>query len=498
MSKFDTLPASELWNSTRIKLRAQGTLDYIRTAWGQLRLDRQFLITAAIVITAAMTILGAWVSDRIVRGVVQNSAANSALYLVGYVEPLVQELGSSTELSTAAQQRLDSLVKASLLGNRVMAIKVWAPEGRIVYSSDAAMIGKSFPVTEHLKAAWAGSVTPEYNDLSDIENEVERAAGKPMLEIYVPVRDAVSNKVIAVAEIYETAENLARDLNRAYFETSLVVASLSLILLFSLFHIVRRGSLTIEQQQISLSERIDELSRLLTVNQELQSRVANANRRAAQTNEHFLRRIGAELHDGPVQLLGLGLLRLDAIKKRLKPLEDPGKRDDFQITQSALADALKELRGICAGITIPELNNAGLAAALEMAVRNHERRTNTQVDLHLPDNLPDTLSLPINTCLYRFTQEGLNNSFRHAQGKGQKVTARIRGSVIELVVADEGKGTSPEVNPVNDNLASGLGLLGLKNRIEAIGGEFAFESCLKNGTALTCRFNLDQLGLQNE
>jgi len=498
VSTSDFPTVVDLANPTSIRTRVVGAVRSLVEAWRQLRLDHQFLITAAIVIAAAMTILGAWVSDRIVRGVVQNSAASTAVFLVGFFEKHVQGLASADELSADTQAKIDELVKTKILGNRILAIKIWTAEGRIAYSSDSEIIGKQFPVTDNLREAWSGSVVPEYNDLSDVENEIEREAGKPMLEIYVPVRERGSQKVVAVAEVYETAEELSSELGRAHVQTILVVATLAVALLASLFHIVRRGSITIEQQQVSLSERVVDLSNLLSVNRELQTRVANANRRAAQTNEQFLRRIGAELHDGPVQLLGLGLLRLDALKKRLIPLEGTGKRDDFEIIRSALDDALREVRGICAGVAIPELQDATLSTVLETAVRNHERRTNSRVEMLLHDSLPKTLSLPINTCLYRFIQEGLNNAFRHAAGKCQKVTATINAGLIELVVSDAGPGIAPAIRPLSDGHSGGLGLQGLKNRIEAIGGEFSVESGPNVGTRLVCRFNIDQLGLQDE
>src|SRR5262249_16208092 len=77
-----------------------------------------------------------------------------------------------------------------------------------------------------------------------------------------------------------------------------------------LFGIVHNGSRTIEKQRLSLEQRVAQLSRLLAENTDLRQRVDYANQRMADANERMLRQIGADLHDGPVQLLGLALLKL--------------------------------------------------------------------------------------------------------------------------------------------------------------------------------------------
>ena len=74
--------------------------------------------------------------------------------------------------------------------------------------------------------------------------------------------------------------------------------------------IVLRGSRVIAQQRGALEQRIGELSQLLAQNVELRQRVQGAAARATALNERYLRRISAELHDGPAQLLALASLRL--------------------------------------------------------------------------------------------------------------------------------------------------------------------------------------------
>ncbi|TKB24966.1 MAG: sensor histidine kinase, partial [Mesorhizobium sp.] len=67
--------------------------------------------------------------------------------------------------------------------------------------------------------------------------------------------------------------------------------------------------------------------------------------------------------------------------------------------------------------------------------------------------------------IYRFVQEGLNNAFRHGKGKGQQVRATMKGGKLLVEVQD----TGPGFNPAR---SEGLGLAGLRERIESIGGQF--------------------------
>jgi signal transduction histidine kinase len=90
-------------------------------------------------------------------------------------------------------------------------------------------------------------------------------------------------------------------------------------------------------------------------------------------------------------------------------------------------------------------------------------------------------------CLYRFTQEGLNNAFRHAGGKGQTVRAICNDEHIEIEVSDAGPGFDPNRKPADKY---GLGLAGLRERIESLGGTLYIRSQPGGGARLTARFKV--------
>jgi hypothetical protein len=158
--------------------------------WRSLGLSQQFLIASAAATIAAMSILGAWLSQRIEGAVSQYAALDAALYVEAVIGERVQ--GISEPISDPETQRqLESMVLRTPLGRRVVSFKVWAPGGRVLYASTPTHVGKTYPPTPHLLEAWAGKVVFQFDDLNDSEDELERSLKIPLLEIYVPGAQAL-------------------------------------------------------------------------------------------------------------------------------------------------------------------------------------------------------------------------------------------------------------------------------------------------------------------
>jgi signal transduction histidine kinase len=109
-----------------------------------------------------------------------------------------------------------------------------------------------------------------------------------------------------------------------------------------------------------------------------QTFVNQAKREAHAAHEAHLQQIGADLHDGPAQLLALALLRFDAL--------DPEQGNPMIMTAAALirdavTEALREVRNISVGLVLPELDRRSAAATVRLAVENYQRRTGCQVTL---------------------------------------------------------------------------------------------------------------------
>lgn len=242
-----------------------------------------------------------------------------------------------------------------------------------------------------------------------------------------------------------------------------------------------------ELQEKQLLDAKAEVARLTAANAELKAKIDTAYRRGSEINERALRRIGADLHDGPAQLLGLVLLKIDELSPHLDGSKGPDGQETLDLIRRAAKEALNEIRNTARGLVLPDIEQVSLAAALSLAVKYHEQRTNTKVTTDI-GTLPAHVPLPITISLFRFVQEALNNAFRHAGGKGQRLAAHFDGKAIAVEVMDEGPGFDPaSIEPAREK----LGLSGLKHRIEALGGTFALASQPGKGTRLSARFERD-------
>jgi signal transduction histidine kinase len=465
-----------------------------RARWNSLTLATQFAIATSIVVSAFMTLLAAWVSSRIEEGVVENTAITTAFYMESLLAPLLQPLATEASLPAAAQTSLGRILAETPLGREIVTIKIWAAPSRrpsltrvVLYSNVAEFMGATFPQSLSFKRAASGRVVKSFNISDKDENGSDVRHGVQLLEIYTPIYQHGTRRIIAIAEFYQKTETLQASIRAARKQTIFVVGAATITMLALLFGIVRQGSRTIATQRLSLEQRVDELFGALNHNEELRQNLIQATRRTGETNERLLRRVGAELHDGPAQLVGLTLLRFDAIHPAETTLSLTEKTNIFEILRGALVDAIDEIRNISSDIAPPHLGDMKLETALELAVRNHEKRTGTSVKRQF-GTYPDTIPSIIKICLYRFTQEGLNNAFKHASGRGQMVDAAFHEGVICVEVCDEG----PGVDAADIGRSNGLGLAGLRDRVESLDGSLEFKSVPGFGTKLIAKFYIDR------
>jgi signal transduction histidine kinase len=442
------------------------------------------MIASLCILVGGMASVGWWVGRQIENGVVHRSAATTALYVDSIVAPSLQDLAHSNVLAPESVQDLDRLFRGTPLGQQIGAFKIWDMNGRILYSVDPELIGQQFPVEGGLAQAFGGSVAARISNLDQEENVRERKDDRQLLEVYSPVRLIGTNQVIAVAEFYERIDDLQHEVRSAQFQSWLAVGLATLVMYLLLSVFVGRASDTIKRQQVALNEQITRLTDLLTQNEELHERVRRAAARTTALNERFLRRISAELHDGPVQDLALALLQSD--HGSIDGDQIGAQRETTSVgVHESLSHALQEIRAISAGLGLPQLNELTLATTVQRVIRAHERRTHTKVALVL-DSLPDQVPLPVKITLYRLVQEALTNAYRHAGGAGQQVRVSYDGTHLEIRVSDEGPGFDITENGEWDEH---LGIVGMRERVESLGGSFRVESMPGHGTTVIARLS---------
>ena len=466
-----------------------GIVDAINS-WG---LVQRFTIASAIVMLLGMLGIGRWVERKIETGVIREATNETALYMDSFVAPNIQELAHSDSISSNHIQVLNELFNRNNLGSRTVSVKIWSKDHRIIYSNIPALVGRKFPNTADQAASWNGEVTGNISNLQEEENvEERRLSSDPLFQIYSPVRLNGEHEIIAVAEFYQKVDSLEAEIDAARrWGWFLVGASMGAIYLI-LFGFVRWTANRIGQQDLELKNQVSKMTQSLSYYKELNKRVRLAAANTTALNESFLRRTSAELHDGPVQEISLALLRLDRAisQNEAYHLDDLNRKYDEDIlnVQSFLQNALREMRAIATGLGVPHLEDLTLPEVISRAVRMHQQQTGTYATLIMTD-VPDHANLPIKITVYRFIQEGLNNAYRHADGKGQEVSVTYKSKQLQIEVSDQGHGFD-----LNQQWNEQLGLTGMRERIESLGGFFSINSKINEGTKLIARLSLQNIG----
>jgi signal transduction histidine kinase len=219
-----------------------------------------------------------------------------------------------------------------------------------------------------------------------------------------------------------------------------------------------------------------ELVATAIANADSRSQLAASRRRIVAAADEARRGIERNLHDGTQQrLVSLGLA-VRAAEADVSP-----DRRDLRVELSRIAtglmDAVAELREISRGIHPAILSRAGLGPAL----RTLARRSTIPVDL---DVRTDTrLPEPIEVAAYFVASEALANAAKHAQASHMEVSLATRNGSLVLSIRDDGIGGADP--------GQGSGLVGLQDRVEALGGTIRIDSPPGGGTSLVVTLPLD-------
>jgi signal transduction histidine kinase len=211
-------------------------------------------------------------------------------------------------------------------------------------------------------------------------------------------------------------------------------------------------------------------------NGESRSELAASRARIVAASDETRRRIERDLHDGAQQqLVTLGLALRSAQAELPHDLEDV--RAELSHVQQGLTDVLDELREISRGIHPAILSERGLAPALKILARRSP--TPVALDVHVEGRLPGGVEVAV----YYVVSEMLTNTAKHAQASAVYVDVTRADGVLHISVRDDGVGGADP--------ARGSGLVGLRDRVEALGGTIAFQSAKGTGTAVNVLLPLE-------
>jgi PAS domain S-box-containing protein len=206
--------------------------------------------------------------------------------------------------------------------------------------------------------------------------------------------------------------------------------------------------------------------------------------RLVEAQEAERQRVSAELHDEAGQALTALKISLELMQSDLPPGSE-AVRQSIREAMLLTEQTMEQVRLLARGLRPPSLDTVGLNPTLEDYCRDFARVTRLAVEysgVELPA-LSDTATIT----LYRVVQEGLTNVAKHARASQVWVTLRQDVSQVNLSVEDDGQGFDREAAEPAADHPWGIGLLGMQERLELLGGRLEVTSRPGRGTRLVAR-----------
>ena len=223
-----------------------------------------------------------------------------------------------------------------------------------------------------------------------------------------------------------------------------------------------------------------ELVATAIANAQAQAELAASRARIVATADQTRRRIERDLHDGAQQRLVSLALQIRAAQADVPP--ELGKlRIELDRVAAGLTSTLDELREYARGIHPAILAEGGLAAALRALARRSP--VPVTLDVRAAERLPERVEVTA----YYVVSEALANAAKHAEASAVHIDVEETGEAIRLTVRDDGVGGADP--------ARGSGLVGLKDRVAAIGGTLTIRSLAGEGTTLLAELPVSPLRL---
>lgn len=195
-----------------------------------------------------------------------------------------------------------------------------------------------------------------------------------------------------------------------------------------------------------------------------------------RAQEEERKSISRELHDEVGQTLtalGIEIGNIEGLRSTSGPQFDEHVADARRLTQKTL----KIVRDLAMGLRPSMLDDAGLVPALRWQIREFSKQVGVPVDLQIDGSL-DKLPENVSTCVYRVVQEALTNCARHANAHNVRIALHGKEERISLAIQDDGVGFDPSRD------ASGIGIIGIEERVRELGGNLTITSEHKRGALL--------------
>lgn len=360
-----------------------------------------------------------------------------------------------------AAHDLTTVMNTRMADGSVRHVKLWDEQGRIIWSDEDALIGRSYPIEEDVAELFGTrEATAERSDLSKQENELERSEGE-LLEVYAGTFDADGEPLVFEAYVSTKAMKSA-------------AAAITVDLLPLVFGALALFLLAVLPLAVSLARRVEraQLDR------------SKMMRHALLASDLERRRIAQDLHDGVIQdLAGLGYVLPTARRELHTEGNLALARTTLDRATGMLQQDVLRLRSMLTDLYPPDLQGQGLVSAVGDLVQT----ITSDAGLDATVRIDPELEVPVDAgrLAYRVVREGLRNVVKHAGASSVVVEVSREDDEVLVRVADDGKGPAAAQEAVR---RGHLGLRLLKDTLSDFGGDLDLEPGDRQGTSLEARF----------
>lgn len=361
----------------------------------------------------------------------------------------------------AAIEALDLIVQDMVKNGPVSRVKVWTPEGRVVYSDQHELIGQTF----ELEPAVVDSMRTEQPVVSvaqpdDGENALDGdGPDGQQLEVYMPFRMSTGEWMIYEHYQHQSAVSAGAEVITATFSP-----------------VVLKSLIALELLQLPLAWW---LARRVRASQRQKAMLLQ---RALDASDDERRRIAADLHDGVVQDLAGMSFSVDAVRHDPAVRDSPAIRGTLDKVVDEAQKSIRSLRTLLVDIYPPSLDDGDLVGALNDLLAPLEA---AGVRTEFVDAVTGSPLSPLtHGLLYRAARESLKNVQRHAHASSVRVVMRD-GEETDVVmeIIDDGRGFDVEAR--DERPADGhFGVRMLRDMVRAADGDIVIESAPGRGTTV--------------
>lgn len=426
--------------------RFQRLASAIRAEWREVGILGRVAFLGVVISLGVAVALGFWIPEIAARHLL---AARAELVAGIGTEIASEGLLPVGPPGSRSFEEFDEAVQRRVVGGETVRVKLWSLNGTILYSDDPDLVGREFGLSDPAQDALQGQTEFNISDLSDPAHAGERDLGD-LIEFYVPVKSD-SGDILGLFEVEQSVEELEN--TKGHIQRNVWAAILSGIGLLSVF----MATLTVASARI-MNRRRREAERLL-----------GALFRAQE--EERKRTVGA-LHDDVGQPLYRLLYGLEGTRSKLEA--EDSAAEELRHLEGIVRDIDRTLRAELRLLHRGVKDDLDLEAAIDDLVAIAERETGLSIDVEVEPDAGRLVSDVARVALVHAAGEGLMNVRKHAEARHAWVSVEIRPDRVVLEVEDDGRGIRRQ--------KGGLGLVTLRERLEAIGGSLTISGRRGGGT----------------